>query len=229
MKVQECVAEAHQAKYMADEVYDEAINSSETIEIELVWDAIDNYKAAVIKARDRDIEIEAECVSKMATIFEKILFVKETARAYHYNCLELAESMKPKTFYSCTWYLKSKAAVERYQKEVVDEEDKEKEAKRSTVIDKIKPIITEINTQFKKLPKGDFLKYLYEKHSHPKKNHKLDEEKLSTNLKNCYRNAAVHYHPDKNDEKENGLEWHFICEEISKLINNNYENLKSAQ
>ena len=224
--VQEYIAEAHQQKYIADQMYDEAINSDECVDIELIWNAVDDYKAAIIKSHDRDLEVEAECISKMATIFEKILFLKDLARRYHYKCLELAESMKPKTFYHRTWFIKSKRAVERYQRETVEEEDRVKNEKREKVADKIKPMIQEINEKFRSLTHRKFLEFIYEKFPPKKIEQKLDQTLLENSLKKCYRNAASHYHTDKNSEELYGLEWYFICEETCKLINNRYETFK---
>lgn len=226
VRVQECVAEAHQMKHIADDLYDKAINSTETLDMEAIWIVVDNYKSAVIKSHDLDLEVEAECTSKMATVFEKILGMKQLARNYHYNCLALAESMKPKTFNNCAWFLKSQSAVKRYQKETVDEEEKKIEKKRKGVSDKIKPSIDEINEKFKKLSRDEFLEFIYEKYPPKNAEHKLDKSLMTINLKKCYRNAASHYHTDKNSEEKYGLEWYFVCEETCKLINKHYESMK---
>jgi hypothetical protein len=228
--IQECVSEACQQKNIADKVYDRAINESEQIDLESLWDAVDLYKSAILKSRGKDIEIEAECLSKIGTIFESVFKMKQQAKACFYKCLELAESMKPKTFTHCSWYIKCVNATKRFQKEVVDEEEKDKESKRQKVIDKIKKDIDDLNKKFEK-PKMEFLKFVYEKYPPKKKENTLDPTLMSSDnhdsQKKAFKIALTHYHTDKNSEKEYGLEWFFICEEISKLLGRIYETFKS--
>jgi len=215
--IHECIVEAHQQKHIGDKLYHYLITQSESVNIELLWEIIDHYKSAILKCREKNIEIEAECLSKIGTIYEKILGMKEQARVCHYNCLELVESMKPKTFTTYVWYIKCIEAVKRYQQEVIEKEECDRQEKRKTVMGKIEADIKIIKENFTK-SKTEFIKFVYEKYPPKKKEQKLDSNLLNTDLKKAFKTALTHYHTDKNSEDTYGLEWYFICEEISKLL-----------
>jgi hypothetical protein len=66
---QECIAEGQKQKHIADQFYDKAINENEEIDIELLWDTIDLYKSAILLTKEKVIEIEAECLSKIGIVY----------------------------------------------------------------------------------------------------------------------------------------------------------------
>lgn len=223
---QECIAEARQQKNIADGYYDKAVNVSEQLDVDQIWNVIDLYRDAIIKAKEKDVEIEAECLSKIATIYDRVLLCKDQAKAYYYKCFELAESMKPKvSHHFCAWFIKCKAAIERFQKETVQAENEKKELEKKSVLHKIESDLTKINNQFLKKDRAEFIKFVYENYKPKNEQHTLDLKLIKENeLKKALKFALIHYHPDKNTA--HGLEWYFICDEISKNLSNFYELLK---
>jgi len=73
---------------------------------------------------DKDIELEAEIMSKLGLIYTVILKMKDKAKTCYYECFRLAESMKPKLFTHESWFIRASNAIKSYQKEVTDEEEK---------------------------------------------------------------------------------------------------------
>ena len=57
--------------------------------------------------------------------------------------------------------------------------------------------------------------------------HKLNDKDLDneSKMKKVLLTALLHYHPDKQD-KEHGMKWATLCEEITKLLNGHYERNK---
>ena len=45
-------------------------------------------------------------------------------------------------------------------------------------------------------------------------------------MKKAFLKAVTHYHPDKKCNKESGIEWLVLCEEITKRLNEYYEVVK---
>lgn len=78
------------------------------------------------------------------------------------------------------------------------------------------------------------LKHVYKKHPPKKKKFKLgaipegtiNELSYKKAMKSLFRNAVIHYHPDKVDVHKDGLAWKVLCEEISKRLSSKYEQLK---
>ena len=223
--LQICVVDGLKAKREADLIYDKCINYCESINIELAWDAIDMYRIAIRATKNKDIELEAEITSIIGVIYEKVLCIKERAKEYYHISLELAESMKPKLFTDKAWYKRTINAISRYQKEVVDEEEKMKEDEKQKVIEKIQNDLIKIKEKSDGCRKS-FLVFIYENYPPKDPAHKLVKEKLDENLKLLFKASLIHYHPDKNIGEKYGMEWYFIADEISKHCGRIYNMLK---
>jgi hypothetical protein len=75
---------------------------------------------------------------------------------------------------------------------------------------------------------GGFLRHIYATYPPKNPNHKLDEKKLEdcAMKKKVLLTAIQHYHPDKQDSEQYGKKWSVLCEEITKLFNGRYEDMK---
>ncbi|XP_065684324.1 uncharacterized protein LOC124817936 isoform X1 [Hydra vulgaris] len=229
--LQICILDGLKAKHEADLTYDKCINESESVDIELAWNAIDMYRVAIKATATKDIELEAEITSIIGVIYEKILLIKERAKQYYMHALDLAESMKPKLFTAEAWYIRAVNAINKFQKEVVDEEEKAKEVEKEKVISKIKEDLNKIRENSTKSNKH-FLIFIYENYPPKDSDHKLDknvmEKKNDWCLKEEYKKSLIHYHPDKNKGETYGMEWFFIVDEISKHLGRIYNIMKSS-
>ena len=76
------------------------------------------------------------------------------------------------------------------------------------------------------------LKHVYKKHPPKKEIFKLGaipeigSDTYRKDMKALFRNAVIHYHPDKVDVHKDGLAWKVLCEEISKHLSSRYESFK---
>ena len=104
-----------------------------------------------------------------------------------------------------------------------------KEKEREKVKDEIATDLENISLEAKKWDKIGFIKFVYEKY--PPKNKKIECPNISTetpldSMKKIYKNALIHYHPDKNLSNDHGFAWYFIVIEIAKHLGAFYETYK---
>ena len=66
------------------------------------------------------------------------------------------------------------------------------------------------------------------KHALPRKLPKLSDgqEKYNKAMKDLFKKAVVHYHPDRSEPDVNGVKWKVLCEEICKVLTGRYERFK---
>jgi len=71
---------------------------------------------------------------------------------------------------------------------------------------------------------------IYKEFPPKRKDQELKGKKQKTvphdEVKKRLQKAILHYHPDKQDEKEHGMKWKVLCEEITKLFTRRYECFK---
>ena len=83
-------------------------------------------------------------------------------------------------------------------------------------------------------PQGNaaLLQHVYQHHKPKDERWKLgeipkrDSDEYSSEMKSMFRNAVVHYHPDRAKPDVNGKKWKVLCEEITKVFSNRYESFK---
>jgi uncharacterized Rmd1/YagE family protein len=104
-----------------------------------------------------------------------------------------------------------------------------KENEREKVKGDIEKDIESINSEAKKRNNADFIKFIYEKY--PPKNKEIKcptilADTSYASMKKFYKNALIHYHPDKNLSDDHGFAWYFIIVEIAKHLGAFYESYK---
>ena len=77
-----CIIESLKCKKLVEIKIDQILNKNETLDMEAVWDCIDLCHEAIIKSKDKFIELEAEMLSLLGTIYGQIL---KDNRAIKYN------------------------------------------------------------------------------------------------------------------------------------------------
>lgn len=228
--LQDKILDGLRQKRLADLLYDKAINQAENLDLELIWDSIDLYREAIRKTANKDLEIEAEILCKIGTIYEFVLRLMEKSKECYMACFNLAESLKPKMFTNKSWYIKCRSAIERFQKKVLKEEEIAREEEKKKVLHKIKDDLHKIKVKEDSLNCSDFIKFVYTDYppQEKRKNYENIQKNLKDlNVKKAYQLALCDYHPDKNinDERK---EMKFIYEEISKYLGHRYQNIKEA-
>ena len=229
--IQECILEGQKHKEVADKLLDKLLNFDECLEIESVWDCIDLYRETIVKTREKDIELEAEVLSRLGLVYSRILKMKDRAKTCYYACFNLAESMKPKIFTHHSWYIRCCNAIKEFQKEVIDKENEKVEMERKKVEKEIENDLKTIKEEADKNERISFISFIYEKYP-PKLDEKqykkpaLKADSSKEQIRKVFKKGLIHYHPDKNSGEQHGYQWHFIAVEIAKHLGHFYETLK---
>ena len=123
------------------------------------------------------------------------------------------------------WFKEATELLHKFQQESVQRDEKEAEKERTEVK---KTIQKELDALKDALGNGDihFLEYIYKTHKPLNPAHKL-LKKHKKNIRKAFREAVIHYHPDKVEEKH-GKQLKVLFEEITKMLTGRYECFKGT-
>ncbi|XP_031557583.1 uncharacterized protein LOC116294175 [Actinia tenebrosa] len=227
-----CSAESIQAREYGHQLLDIATLDEESLNMNLVWDAIDWYKRAAILTRELDLEQEAIALSHLGFVYNKVLKLKYKSKEYYKKCFELAESMKPRTFFTQDWYQQCVSTLQEFQLEERLRDEKEKQKEREKKLEEIREELEDLKKN--NTGKSEISIHVY--NTYPPKNPKWvkpSEEDMAKwakmemkELKKVLLKGINAYHPDKIDAEEHGEKWKTLCEEITKLLTAHYEFTK---
>jgi len=124
----------------ADDLFTRYVNDVE-FDFRMMWTILDMYKDAVLLTRERDIENEACALSRLGRMYDKIFKLKGKAHAYYRRTFDLVQTLLPKDMSKCTWYSECKEALERFQRNIILEEQKKEEAEKAPILEKLGPEI----------------------------------------------------------------------------------------
>jgi len=231
-----CSASSMQARVQGDHLLTMALEDEEELDMTLVFEVIDWYKQAVLLAREVEIEQEAIAESRLGVVYDKVLKLTNRAKDYFNHTLQLVESMKPRVFTSHDWYKECITTLQKYQEEVRQRDEEEKRKVRAKYLEELKEELADIkkhNTSAVALIKHVYASYppkssTWEKPSDDDMTKWDSLERGSKEYKKLLVKALAVFHPDKVDDKEHGLKWKVLSEEITKMITNHYESTKFA-
>ncbi|KAL9988513.1 hypothetical protein ACROYT_G002967 [Oculina patagonica] len=231
-----CSASSMQARHHGDQLLTVALQDMEELDMTLVFEVIDWYKQAVVLAREVELEQEAIAECRLGVVYDKVLKLTQRAKTYFNHTLQLVESMKPRVFTSHDWYKECIATLQRYQEEVRQRDEEEKRKVREKYLGELSKELEDIkenNTSAIALIKHVYNTYPPKTPSWEKPSDddmaKWDSLECGTKeFKKVLVKALAVFHPDKVDEKEHGMKWKVLSEEITKMITSYYENTKFA-
>ena len=229
-----CSASSMQARVQGDHLLTMALEDEEELDMTLVFEVIDWYKQAVLLAREIEIEQEAIAQSRLGVVYDKVLKLTQRAKDYFKHTLQLVESMKPRVFTFCDWYKECVMTLQRYQEEVRQRDEEEKRKVRVKYLEELKEELEDIkknNTGAVALIKHVYTSYppkssSWEKPSDDEMTKWDSLERGTKEYKKFLLKALAVFHPDKVDDKEHGMKWKVLSEEITKMITHYYENTK---
>ena len=178
----------------------------------------------------------AKSCSALGLVYEKVLKMSEKAHGLYLQTIlhcDIVTHTSGAQFFSKDWYQVAKSGIEahRRRREAYDEAEvaKQREPTLAALKSTLAAIDAAIATCESKQFKGHALMvHLYAKV--PPKNGAVLEPSLSRDskeqMKKAFLKAVTHYHPDKKCNKESGIEWRVLCEEITKRLNEFYEVVK---
>jgi hypothetical protein len=207
----------------------------ESLNVNLVWDVIDWYKRAAILTRELDLEQEAIAVCHLGFVYKKALKLKYKSKEYYKHCLKLAESMKPRTFFTQDWYKQCVSTLQEFATEENLRDESEKQKEREKKLEALKEELEDLEKN--NTGKSQFLTHVY--NTYPPKNPKWkkpsDEEMKKWEdmemkyPKKVFTKGISVYHPDKVDEEEHGEQWKLLCEEITKMLTTRFQEIKLSE
>ena len=83
---------------LGDDILHNILLMEEELNFEMVWKVVDSYMEAIILAREIDMEVEAIALSRLGSVYDKILKDKIRAKTYFRRSIQLAMSLHPRTF-----------------------------------------------------------------------------------------------------------------------------------
>jgi hypothetical protein len=65
------------------------------LNMDIIWELLDAYKASEINCREKDFENEAIALSRQGRIFDKIIKIRTKAHEYYRAAFDLAQCLCP--------------------------------------------------------------------------------------------------------------------------------------
>ena len=233
IRIHTALAEALKMLNDGDKTLDEAIEGYETLQLELVYTALDKYRLAVTLARGEDIEIMCIAYIKIAKIYIDVFkdgIHKSKAKEYLNNVIELSKVMNG-NLYTVDWYKDATKFLKDMQDEKQKQEDELWQNQRKMFMDQLSDEV-----KLLQLHEGDtnhqFLLFLFDKF--PPKHRQVNEWKHlvpeggddGISMKKRMMKLVTIYHPDRVDKTIHSSKYHVLCEEITKVLTNRYNCLK---
>ena len=187
--------------------------------------------------------------SHLGRMYEKVIKMEDVANKLYLSAIHHADVVthtSGATFFNKEWYQTAKKGIEEYRKKRLAFDSAQVAAVREPTLIILKPRLDAILAAMTPFDSKAYrahavILFLY-KNEPPKEkntgtgvgvpsssstaeNLVLDRDDKDA-MKKAIRNAVASYHPDKQVNKESGIEWHVLCEEITKHLNNLYEYFK---
>ncbi|XP_071829721.1 uncharacterized protein [Apostichopus japonicus] len=229
-------AESMQSIFVAKKQLDSILNDMTKPNMNMVYDTLDMFKDAAIKTREIDLEQEAKACYYQGYIFEKLINLKHKAKKFYMQVLKLVEASDNKLLKSERWYKACLASIKAWQDADNEQDEEAKEERRKKFKDKMEKELNNLSAAKTTGGVTEFLKHIYSKHSPKNKPVKFDfklvegwSEKTRKTRKRLLMDTMRDYHPDKNSTEQYGEDWHFLVEEISKILNDFHDIIKAER
>ncbi|KAL5256995.1 hypothetical protein ACHWQZ_G012050 [Mnemiopsis leidyi] len=228
-----CIAESLQKRMLADELLESTLYNTEELDMKRIWQVIDHYTESIVLTRENDVEQEAISLTRLGILYHKVLLQKTKAKEILMRVLQLAQCLYPRNLNDEKWFRDASDIISEYQQEQKRKEEKEWEKSRQKYVESLMPKLHVLQEKMNTLSIQKILVWLYTQHcpKHCKKFNvdvKAISEAPGDSLKKLLAKAIVHYHPDKIDAEEHGMEYKVWCEEIVKNLTAKYEMMKGV-
>lgn len=235
------ISEARGAIQLGDSLVNRALMHSESLDMELVWSAVDKFREAGVLTRERDIETEAIAVARRAKVYANVLRNEALARPLLVQAITLAASLSPRTFHGVPWYDECANKLKEYQDTTAAAAARAAERNRQAELQsqeptrqKLKKKLDALSTFAAEHNAYELLEHAYDSYpprhesytKQPEEMRKRIKDASAETVKKVLRDALVHYHPDKN--AAHGVEWKVLSEEIYKHLNDKYDRVKAS-
>ena len=224
------LGEGLQALHVGDCMLDRAVKEEESLNLDLVWDAYDKYKEAELLSKGEDVEILCLSLFHRAKIYADVFKDKYQCKELLKEATGLAQTLIPGPYHNRPWYVELTEMTQKIRDEEIRAEESKWENERKKHLEKVQEDVKEIAAREDGDLK-DLCEYIFEKHP-PKhiaefKSKKPDFTDMGYNTgKRPLQKMVTLYHPDRVDMAKNGAEYFVLCEEITKVLNKRYNDMK---
>ena len=214
---------------LSDHYYSLAIFEDESVDMDLVLEAVDYLRQAMMILEDDenklDIELIAILCSKLGKIFYRIYKNINKGENLVRKSINYGMSLHPKNVSLENWYREASSILSEISK-IKEKEEKEKtDEERKKYLEELKSTIEDLDKRSKNESIESFIKFILEKHP-PIKNLKydVDAEKEKSNIRKVIMKVISFYHPDKFSNED--LKKKILMEEITKILTTKHEYFK---
>jgi hypothetical protein len=246
-------AKSEQALQQGIALQTHVVFETEDFNAELAWTVIDFYSSALTEAAKCDDLLQTviicyESAAKAAIYLGIFLYLglKNEEQAHQrllqgVQYIDVVTHTDGRTFFNQKWYQEAKKLIEEYRSKRLAYDQKQIEKLRAPTLTELKPELDKIKEKLniyesKQFKCYELLKHVYSTHMPPtieeKKCQEINEELKIVDkndrekMKKLCLKAVNHYHPDKQKNKEKGIKWYVLCEEIVKELNNHNDSMK---
>ena len=186
---------------------------------------IDLFKKAETLVKGEEVELIAMVHTKIGLVYLSVFENKRRAKSCFLEAMNLSTKL-PMNPYTQNWYAELKNAMEDIRKKEEALENEKWENKRKPFLDELKKEI-QLLWEYQSATPRELVNFLFEtfppKHIPNAEKPPVQRIEQKTLLKLCPL-----YHPDKIDKEKFDAKYIVLCEEITKLINLKYGDLKMA-
>jgi len=232
--IHKAVGEGLQMAAQGDDMLEMAVAGDENLRMEMVWDAIDLFRQAIILSAGEEIELEAMARGKIGLIYLKVLDNKPQARDYLTEAMDTAKVMMLErniNLYDFSWYSEVADGYNQLQGEKIRREDEEWMKEKAPLLEDpfVKLALKSLEDHSEDTDE-EFAKFLFgflpPKHRDDCESVKASLDKgFEENKKKMLQKMVTFWHPDR-VKKQDDLKHYIICEEVTKHLTNRYNLLK---
>jgi len=228
--IHKAVGEGLQMASQGEEMLKMAVAGDENLRMEMVWDAMDLFRQAIILSAGEEIELETMARGKIGLIYLKVLDNKPQARDYLTEAMDTAKVMmieRSINLYDFSWYGEVADGFNQLQGEKIRREDEEWIKEKAPLLeDPFVKLALKSLEDHKEDTDEEFAKFLFG-FLPPK--HRDDcqslKESLDTGFKEnrmkMLQKMVTFWHPDR-VRKEEDKKHFIICEEVTKCLTYRY-------
>jgi len=238
VRVQKLMSEALKALQEGDIILEEATVGHETLNLDLVFDAVDKYRSAASLVEGEDVEIICISFTNIARVYLKVFkdgVHKTRAKEYLKEVLDLSGTLE-RNMYTFTWFTDASQMLQDLQDEVRKVEEEKWNNHRKIYLEQLKVELKK-NGEKNSATHIDYIKFVLAEFP-PKHRPETEWTKYKTGVKDpvcgdsmtemkkTMMKLVTIYHPDRVQADVHGEKYLVLCEELTKSLTYRYNCLK---
>lgn len=182
----------------------------------------------------------AQAQNELGFMFEKVVKLENVANTLYLSVIqhaEIASQASGANYFTRPWYQQAKIGIEERRKRNLAYDSAEMQKIRAPTLTKLQPQLEAIKACLAKFESKQYKAHgllVFLRDTHPPKGKDATKDKLEIDrddkkvVTKLLKQSVITYHPDKQHNKDAGIEWLVLCEEISKILNELYGHFKGV-